>query len=253
VARRQLSTSFYQKFGKTCGNKTIMRKPRTHDQGITRLFGYLSASCMLALASESWPDIPSRIYVGFGALFALITFVDSRHPLQAFLYLAFAAHQGIVEAVSPLSLVAVLIAVSTVLTYGWFVRNTLVKAIVVGIISSLTLSCPLLVWDGSVSAIIQTAIYIGVTLFFILGLAHGRFLSAFVPKKRVLRLADFCLTEREQSFAIMRAEGKSVKEIAIEHNLSIASVRSGLSSLYRKLDVHGSLELIALGGQYQLK
>jgi DNA-binding CsgD family transcriptional regulator len=208
---------------------------------------------MLALASESWPDVLSWPYLGFGALFVFTTLIDSRHPLQAFLYLAFAAYEGMAEVVSILSLVAVIIAVGIVFFHGWFVRNSSTKAVFVGILCCLALSCPLLVWDGSLSAIVQTTIYMVVVVIFVRGLARGRFLSAFAPHKRVLRLADYRLTERERSFAIMRANGKTVKEIAKERNLTIASVRNSLSSLYRKLDVHGHSELIALGGQYQLK
>jgi DNA-binding CsgD family transcriptional regulator len=226
---------------------------RTHDQGYTRVFGFTSAVCLFALASESLHENPFLPYLCFAALFIGGALIDSHYPLHAAICLGFALHHGFFEAVSILSLIAVVCAAIIVFRRGWFVRNNLYKGLIVGALGCAAILGPLFVSELKLSSIVASVIYAGIFAVIVQGLARGRFLSAFAPKKRILLLSDYGLTKREQSVAKMRASGISVKEIATTQDISISCVRNSLSTSYRKLSILGSGELVALGERYLIK
>lgn len=208
---------------------------------------------MLALAARSWPVPHSYPYLGIALLFAVIALIDSRLPLQAPVFLGFAVLQGFLEAASLLCLVAVSAAAITVLRRGWFVQDGPCKAIIVKSAGCAALILPLALSEFRFSAAIPTIIYVGIFLELIRSLARGRCLSAFNPKKRVLLLSEYHLTDHEKTIAMMRAKAFSVKEIASELHLTVPAVRNGLSASYRKLNIAGYADLIKLGSNYQLK
>jgi DNA-binding CsgD family transcriptional regulator len=208
---------------------------------------------MLALAARSWPIDRSYHYLGIALLFALNSFIDSRQPLQAMVFLVFAVLEGFVEAASLLCLVAVIVAALIVLRRGWFVQDAPRKAMIVKSAGCAALIFPLVLSKFTVSAVIPTIIYVGVFLALIRILARSRLLSALTPKKRILLLSEYHLTEHEKSIALRRAKAITVKEIASELHLTVPAVRNGLSSSYRKLEVKGYAELVELGSRYQLK
>lgn len=55
--------------------------------------------------------------------------------------------------------------------------------------------------------------------------------------------ASQSLTEREREVALLLREGKTLKEIALELSVSVATVKSHANSAYRKLGVSGRKEL----------
>ncbi|MBS4098708.1 MAG: hypothetical protein KGZ83_17945 [Sulfuricella sp.] len=57
------------------------------------------------------------------------------------------------------------------------------------------------------------------------------------------------LSERERQIARHFAEGRSHKGIALDFEISPSTVRNHLSTIYRKLDIHGKAELTALLSQ----
>jgi DNA-binding NarL/FixJ family response regulator len=68
-----------------------------------------------------------------------------------------------------------------------------------------------------------------------------------------LRLESFGITPRERELVLEFLDGKSMKEIALEHGISHSTVRNVFSSVYEKLGLSGSTELFALGAYYQIE
>ncbi len=63
--------------------------------------------------------------------------------------------------------------------------------------------------------------------------------------KSANRLPRFgTLTTREREVLKMLAEGKSVKEIAVDLNLSVKTVEAHKFNLMRKLDIHNKAHLV---------
>ncbi len=60
------------------------------------------------------------------------------------------------------------------------------------------------------------------------------------------------LTKREREILKMLAEGKSVKEIAGEFDLSVKTVEAHKFNLMRKLDIHNKAQLVAYAIQRKI-
>jgi DNA-binding CsgD family transcriptional regulator len=77
---------------------------------------------------------------------------------------------------------------------------------------------------------------------------------AKVPERgEVLVLAHFKLSENERRFVLEFMDGASMKEIAKIHGISYSTVRNTFSSVYKKLDISGSPELLAMGSRYHVQ
>jgi DNA-binding CsgD family transcriptional regulator len=75
-----------------------------------------------------------------------------------------------------------------------------------------------------------------------------------VPERgEVLVLAHFKLSENERRFVLEFLDGASMKEIATIHGISYSTVRNTFSSVYKKLDISGSPELLAMGARYHVQ
>lgn len=71
--------------------------------------------------------------------------------------------------------------------------------------------------------------------------------------KPVLDLRARGLSQAACSYIIALDKGKSIKEIATEHDISDSTIRNTLSRAYRKLGVKGKSELLALTARHTLK
>lgn len=78
--------------------------------------------------------------------------------------------------------------------------------------------------------------------------------SAFLARDGdTLKLASFGLTEREQELVLAHLRGKSMKELALDRGLALSTVRTAMSSAYRKLGIFGKAGLAALGAKYKVE
>ena len=68
-----------------------------------------------------------------------------------------------------------------------------------------------------------------------------------------LRLESFGITPRERELVQEFLGGKSMKEISLEQRISYSTVRNVFSSVYEKLGLSGSTELVALGAYYTIE
>jgi DNA-binding CsgD family transcriptional regulator len=118
-------------------------------------------------------------------------------------------------------------------------------------IGALSLSPPL--FFSLSAAFLFNLLIVAIYLLFVLALAQGRVLKAFAPPKRVLRLADYKLSDRERRVVRLRTMGMSVKEIAAAEGLAVSTVRNKLSFSYRKLGLEGSEALAALAERYTVE
>jgi DNA-binding CsgD family transcriptional regulator len=78
--------------------------------------------------------------------------------------------------------------------------------------------------------------------------------NAFLARRGdTLKLASFGLTERERELVLAHLRGKSMKELAIDRGLALSTVRTAMSSAYRKLGIFGKAGLAALGAKYKIE
>lgn len=68
-----------------------------------------------------------------------------------------------------------------------------------------------------------------------------------------LRLESFGITPRQRELVQEFLGGKSMKEISLEQRISYSTVRNVFSSVYEKLGLSGSTELVALGAYYKIE
>jgi DNA-binding CsgD family transcriptional regulator len=242
-----------------------MKEMNTHNRGLQRAMGYMSSLVMLGLAgsesvepSESllmfWDSSfavsLSPIYLLFGLLFLATALFVSLGSVQVGILFLLSALQATQSSARLYGLGFALVAAVIGLRRGWFVRRPLAKAALVSAIGCLSLLGPILASDAGLRAIAPALIGASVFVIFVFGLARGRVLSAFAPKKRVLRLADYKLSPRESLVVKLRLSGKSAKEIAIENGIALSTVRNALSLAYRKLGIEGCEALMAIGERY---
>jgi DNA-binding CsgD family transcriptional regulator len=77
---------------------------------------------------------------------------------------------------------------------------------------------------------------------------------AKLPERgEVLVLARYKLSENERRYVLEFLDGASMKEIAKIHGISYSTVRNTFSSVYKKLDISGSPELLAMGSRYHVQ
>jgi DNA-binding CsgD family transcriptional regulator len=228
-----------------------------------RNIGVLGSLFALGLANSEIPTFPDYmfpfdfppesllfVYGIFAALFLSSALIAAFGAIQVFLLFALAALLAAQDPECLDGLGCALTASIVALCRGWFCRRPALKGVVVAVTGSAALLGTLFFRREVlvVPALIGTAVF----LLAVAGLARERLLSSLAPKKRILRLADYKLNERESHIVRMRLLGKSVKEIAFEGGIAESTVRNNLSSSYRKLGLNGSEELVALGERYKV-
>lgn len=129
---------------------------------------------------------------------------------------------------------------------------------VAGIAASTAIVC-LLVEDGSDAFGPETIACAFAALLSLAGAfvpapsARGPFAGPRPSGGEVLSLESFGLTRKEQEYALEYLGGKHMKEIALEQGVSSSTVRNTLCSVYKKLRISGSAELLALGACYKIE
>jgi len=230
--------------------------------------GFVGSLAMLGLAgsesvepSESYlvmldlPDFFSLalVYLLFALLFLVTALFSSLGPAQVGLLFSLSALQATQSSARLHGLGFALIAAIITLRRGWFIHKPMAKAAFVAGIGCLALLGPLFASDKSLRALLPALLGAEVFIIFVFGLAKGRILAAFAPRKRLLRLTDYKLTPRQCLVVKLRLAGKSAKEIAIENDIALSTVRNVLSLAYQKLGIDGCESLMAMGERYTVE
>jgi DNA-binding CsgD family transcriptional regulator len=234
-----------------------MEKLRAHSEGFQKFVGIVGAALQLGLMITDYAE-PDDVFFGpVYLVFALVLLASARFaflgPAQAALFFAVSGMQTADTLNSFYGMGFAIVAALVVFRRGWFVHRSVVKAIAITAIGWAFLVLPI-VFSGKTPfaqspAIISALIY-GVL---VVCLARSRDISAFAPRKRLLRLAEYKLTAREIRIVKARLGGQSVKELATGFGLAESTVRNALSFAYRKLKLNGSEDLMALGERYQVE
>ena len=230
--------------------------------------GYIASLTMLGLAgSESVEPSESILLMLDGPVFDSLSFVYlifalcflasavfvSLGGIQAGLLFLLSALQSTLSSARLHGLGFALVAAVIILRRGWFYHRPMAKAVLVSGIGCLALIGPIFASARSFRALVPALIGASVFVIFVFGLARGRVLAACAPKKRVLRLADYKLTPRQCLVVRLRLSGKSAKEIGIENNISLSTVRNALSLAYGKLGIENCNALMAMGERYTVE
>jgi DNA-binding CsgD family transcriptional regulator len=245
-----------------------MKKLSTHNRDSRRVIGFVGSLTTLGFASSEYsesgavfqffadegPDIPVlSIYLLFAALFLISAIFVSIGDIQAGLFFFLSALQSSQTATRHFGLGFSVVAAIILLRRGWFFHMPVLKTSITLAIGVLALVGPLLASGEGVRALPSVLIWTGVFVVIVVGLARSRYFSALAPKKRVLKLSDFHLTNREKIIVKMRIAGKSAKEIARENDVAPSTVRNVLSLSYHKLGINGGEDLMAMGERYTVE
>jgi DNA-binding CsgD family transcriptional regulator len=245
-----------------------MKELSSHNRDSLRAVGLIGSLTMLGFASSEYSesglvfqfladegqDIQVvSIYLLFAALFLISAIFVSLKNIQVWLFFLLSAFQSSQAATRHYGLGFSVVAAMILLRRGWFLRMPVIKTSIILAIGVLALVGPSLVSGGDLRALPSALIWAGAFAVIVVGLARRRCLSALAPKKRVLRLSDFHLSNGEKLVVKMRISGKSAKEIACENEISPSTVRNVLSRSYRKLGIEGGEELMAMGERYTVE
>ena len=242
-----------------------MKKLSTHNRDSQRVVGFVGSLATLGFASSEYSesgavfrffmdegqDIPVlSIYLLFAALFLISAIFVSISDIQVGLFFFLSALQSSQAATRHFGLGFSVVAAILLLRRGWFFHMPILKTSITLAIGALALVGPLFASGGGLRALPSALIWTGAFAVIVVGLARSRYLSALAPKKRVLKLSDFHLTNREKTVVKMRIAGKSAKEIACESEVAPSTVRNLLSLSYHKLGINGGEDLMAMGERY---
>ena len=207
----------------------------------------------LLLSDQPLSVSPAPIYILFALFFLATAFWTSLGAIQVGLLLLLSALQATHVSARLHGLGFALVAAIVVLRRGWFIRAPMAKAALLSCLGCLALLGPVLAAGKGFRELVPSLFGASAFVVFVFGLAQGRVLAAFAPKKRVLRLSDYKLTPRESRVVRLRLAGKSAKEIAIEDEIALSTVRNALSLAYRKLGIEGCDALMAIGERYTVE
>jgi DNA-binding CsgD family transcriptional regulator len=245
-----------------------MKEINTHNRGFQQAMGYIGSLTMLGFASSEsvepsdsylalleGPAIVSLapVYLLFALSFLATALFVSLGSIQAGLLFLLSALQATQCSARFHGLTFALVAAIIILRRGWFYHRPMAKAALVSGVGCLALLGPIFASAKSFPILVPALIGALVFVIFVFGLARGRILAAFAPKKRVLRLIDYKLTPRQRLVVRLRLSGKSAKEIAIENDIALSTVRNALSLAYQKLGIEGCNVLMAMGERYTVE
>jgi len=245
-----------------------MKKISIRNRDSQKVLGVISSLTMLGFASSVYPesnglafllfaegeDFPAlSLYLLFAALFLTTAIFGSLVYIQAGLFFLLSAVHSGQDPTRHLGLGFAIVAAVILLRRGWFFRKPAIKAVITSTIGVASIVVPVLASSHDAGDVDSALIWALVFIIVVIGLARSRCLSALAPKKRVLRLADFHLTEREKLVVRMRISGMSAKEIAREKEMALSTVRNVLSRSYRKLGIDRCEDLMAMGERYTVE
>jgi DNA-binding CsgD family transcriptional regulator len=245
-----------------------MKTLSTHNRDAQRVIGLVGSLTMLGFACSEGAEsggtflfaldegavVPAAsAYLLFAVLFAASAVFISRNVIQVALFFSLSALQSGQADALHFGLGFAVVSAMILLRQGWFFHGPMIKAAVVSGVGGFTLVLPPLASGARGRALLPALIWAVAYVIIVFGLARGRYLSALAPRKRVLRLADFHLTDREKRVVKLRIAGKSAKEIAAENNIALSTVRNVLSLSYHKLGIAGGEALMAIGERYTVE
>jgi DNA-binding CsgD family transcriptional regulator len=234
-----------------------MKQINIHNEGFQKIVGGVGALLQIGFIVSDFAEPEEISFAPIFLVFALLFLASARFvflgAIQAALFFALAGLQTIDSQNSFYGLGFAAIAVFIVFRRGWFVRNPVAKALFVSVTGVVLLVSPIAFSGKPPTSLVAAIICASIYTVLVFGLAKGRFLSSLSPKKRVLRLTDFKLTQREMKLVKARLAGRSVKELACDNGIAASTVGNALWSAYHKLGLEGMDELLVLGERYHLE
>jgi DNA-binding CsgD family transcriptional regulator len=234
-----------------------MKKINIHKPGLRRGFGCIGALLQVGLTicdyGEEGLVSLDAVYAAIALLFLASAIFAILGPLQALLCYVLGAIETATSLNCFYGLGFVLLGAIVVFRQGWFLHRPAVKATILA-----ALGCAILVFPIVTSPkppIYHAAVCIAAAIYSIVVfvLAKGRTLSAFGPKKPIIKLADYGLTNREAQVVKARLRGKTVKEFALEVDLAPSTVRNVLATACHKLGLEDRESLGAMGEKYRVQ
>jgi DNA-binding CsgD family transcriptional regulator len=233
-----------------------MSKVNIRNPGLRFMLGIIGALLQGGLAIldhlDSEPDIFIPFYLGIALLFLASSVIACLVPIQAGLFFILSGLVTVSTLNSLFGLCFALAASLVLFRIGAFLRWPWIKAAILVPIGSLVLIYPIVTSDMPPLSYAEAAIAAVIYSTVIIALARGRVLSAFGPKKPVLRLSDYDLTDTEELVIVGRLKGKDVKQIAYEANLSASTVRNALAKACRKLHLPDRESIGAMAERYRI-
>ncbi len=227
------------------------------NRGLRLGFGCLGALLQIGLSLSEYVEVGLDalvvVYLAFSLVFLACAVFSSLVPLQVVLFLALSAITTASRLNSFIGLAFSIVAVIIFFRLGGFLHNSALKASILGTIGSLAFVLPVVLSRKPALTHVVALIAVLIYLPFVAALARGRVLSAFGPRKPVLRLKDFRLNRREIEMVKGRISGKTTKELALEYRISISTVRNNLASAAHKLKLADREAFGALGEQYRIE
>jgi DNA-binding CsgD family transcriptional regulator len=234
-----------------------MKAVNNHNEGFQRGLGgagiLLQAGWMLSDFAEFELASPSPVHMAFALLFLATALFAALGVLQAALFFGLCALQTASSLDSLYGLGFAVVGAIILFRRGWFCRHPLKKALIVAAMGCAALLAPILASGPSPLALAPACVSASLFAILVACLAKGRVLSAFAPKKPVLKLASYHLNRRECQVIKARLLGKTVKELALENGLAVSTVRNALATGCHKLGIEGRESLMALGESFRVE
>jgi DNA-binding CsgD family transcriptional regulator len=234
-----------------------MEKLKVHSESFQVFVGCAGAALQVGLAITDYIEPDDVSFGPVYAAFALILLASARYaflgPAQAVLFFAVCGLQT-ADTLNPFyGLGFAAIAVLVLFRRGNFSTRGTIKAAGASAVGISLFAIPILLLGKGGMAWLPVSICAAIYTALVFGLARSGELSSLVPKKRVLRLAEYKLLPREIRIVKARLGGRSVKELASDFGLAESTIRNALSFSYRKLNIDGAEDLMTLGERYRVE
>jgi DNA-binding CsgD family transcriptional regulator len=245
-----------------------MKELSSRNWGSQKTLGYVGSLTMIGLACSEQSDSGgflalffdegaaaqlSLVYFAIAGIFLATALFTSLGFIQIGFFFLLSFIQSFARATRPLGLAFSILASLILLRRGWFFRRRALKAALLAAIGSAALLSPQLLLGESLRDMIPALIWTGAFLVIVVSLAQNRLFSALAPKKHVLRLVEYKLTNRQRQVVKLRISGLSNKQISLKCDISMSTVHNALSNSYRKLGINRDEDLIAMGERYTVE
>jgi DNA-binding CsgD family transcriptional regulator len=233
-----------------------MKDINIHNEGFQKVIGCIGALLQLGMTASDLAESEGTILAPIFLLSSLLFLATARFAFlgtaQATLFFGLSALLAVDGRNCFCALGFAVMGAFIVFRRGWFYINALPKAYFIAGIGCLIFIGPV-VPEARPIAQAPSLICAIVYSIVVFGLAKGRFLASLAPKKSLLKLADFKLTERESQVVRNHLLGRTVKEFACDNELAESTVRNNICSAYHKLGLGSREELRALGERYRVE
>jgi DNA-binding CsgD family transcriptional regulator len=193
------------------------------------------------------------VYLAGILIFLSSAFFRFLGAVQAFLLLLSSCVLGLLGAKPFLCLVFSGGAVLVLARRGFFARHAALKAGCLGGAFMVASIMPLLLAGMRPGRLVAAGLASAANALALAALASERWRTILIHgRKEVLRLGASALTAKELELVREFLSGSSMKELSRRHNLAFSTVRNFFSSVYAKLGISGSAELLALRERYSI-